>query len=248
LFGERNIDQSVLISSARFGGNYFVRAYRRSRASVRSLGEIFRNGSDNTRSLAQALRIEPEQVAQLAIADPVELWQRAKAAMPGYHLIAKLYYYHQPPTSPLWSCLATSDDYVLHLIRRNLFDAYISREIVNRYGLWNIRNAGELSQLSLHLTVNEADASSYIEKKLDEITQVRSMLSNKERYFEIFFEDIIHTPAACAAVSEHIYGERSTFRQEYMDEFRHRRIKRAPNSTIVKNYADVAHLDCMHVN
>jgi len=212
------------------------------------LGEMFRKESDNTGTLAHVLRTNRDQVVRLAAADPVALWEGAKSNMSDYNLVAKLYYYHQPLTSPLWPWLATNGDYILHLLRRNLFDAYISREIASRYNLWQIPNIDDISHLSFRITVNESDAALYIEQKLNEIRQIRSIFARKEKYFEIFFEDIIHTPIACAAAVEHIYEERSTFRSKYAGEFRNRRIKSAPNSTIVANYADVAHLDCTHVN
>lgn len=241
------IRHSVLISSARFGGNYFLRACQRSLLRAQPLGEIFRKGSDGKALLAEALRLESAQVARLATEDPVALWESAKNAMSEHNLIAKLYYYHQPATSPLWAWLATNEDRIIHILRRNLFDAYVSREIAEKFNLWSGVNSETIRDISITLTIDEAEASSYIQKKTEEIEFIRELYADREDYHEVFFEDITLTPKACVAAIGRIFDGHAMLQAKRINDMRDSRVKRVSNSTIIRNYRDISYLDRTHV-
>ena len=240
---------TVLISSSRFGSNYFARACQLALADTKFLGEIFRKGSDSRKYISRLLSIDEAKVASLAVSDPVALWEQAKTSVENERLIAKLYYYHQPESSGLWRALADGQGRVIHVMRRNLFDAFVSREIAVRLGAWNF--AGEISDLKPieSFSIMEREAEFFIQNKLSEINRIRSLFFHHSNYHEIFYEDISIAPELPIALIEEIFGKNALRRKlKIPDSFRDSRVKRDSNASVILNYSGVAHLDRYHID
>ena len=215
---------------------------------MKVLGEIFRKGSDSKLALSQLLNVEQSDVGSLAAQDPVNMWELAKAASVDQDLIAKLYYYHQPIDSPLWDALRLNGDRIIHVLRRNLFDAYVSRELAVKYKLWNLKSHNFNSIEMGELIVSEDAAQSFIMTKTTEIAHIRNLFRDRDYYYEVFYEDFSYSPFICLKVMQHIFGKSAeTSVMQGFAELQYGRIKVSSNADIVQNYREVSHLDRPHV-
>lgn len=214
---------------------------------MRSLGEIFRKASDSKSFIANTLSTSEQEVIRLASDDPFNLWTSIKSSIHDNCLTAKLYYYHQGPDSPLWAGLAQGEDRIVHLLRRNLFDAFLSREIVTKFKLWNTKNAKAHTNINLCVFLKEDELAEYIETKISEIYWVRKKFEGYPHYHEVFFEDISLSSRVCMAVTDHIFGDPANGGDRSTNDVEDSRIKSSSNVSVVENYRDVAHYDRIHV-
>lgn len=240
---------TVVVSSARFGANYFVRACQCSVENMKFVGEIFRKGSDGRRYMAQLLSTDEISVASLAAKDPASLWARAKSKSHQGALIAKLYYYHQPEESSLWTELAGGEDHVIHMIRRNLFDAYVSREIAVKFDMWGSKGNGLDRDQIRGVVIPEEEVIKFIEDRSFEISRTRAMFLDHSHYHEVFFEDICLAPELAVSVVEAIFGKASLKEKiKISKDFRDGRVKNFSNASTILNYEDICYLDRYHID
>jgi hypothetical protein len=230
---------TIVISAARFGANYFLDLYGQSRPDDIVLYEIFRKGSDSLKHLTRLLERETEDIRAQVASDPAALWRdiRQAAATRNRGLIAKAYYYHQPRDSALWPTLA-GDSRVIHLMRRNLFEGFLSRKIAMQTGHWSVRRTGDVSPASL--TIDPGEARKYIRARQHDIDWCRATFGPGD-YHELYFEDITLSPRRCVRAIAQVFPEFGPLPLDLHSNLA--KIKSVSNADIVANYPEVAHLD-----
>ncbi|MCA0922778.1 hypothetical protein [Pseudooceanicola nanhaiensis] len=241
------LQATVLVSSARFGASYFIDIYRKVFEDALVLNEIFRKDTDNLNVLSDLLGQPRDEVRKQANEDPVGFWSAVKAAVAdrGVPVIAKAYYYHKPTGNPLWGAVAR-EDHVIHLVRRNLFEAYLSRLIAQKTGKWWRNLHDEAAPDDLLVEVDRKDVERYISARRKEIVQFRNLFTGAN-YHEIVFEDVIRSPLRCARAVTDMYDLPKGIVE--VDKIRpsFQRMKQRSNADVVSNYGEVADLDRLEV-
>lgn len=233
---------SVLMSSARFGANYFLNVLRVVWPQALILGEIFRKGGDTHKVLSQLLSQEVDVVKARASTDAEGLWRDVLQAAPHQLVIAKAFYYHQPHSAAIWPALAQGTK-VIHLVRANLFDAYVSRELAVRSRLWSLRIDETVPpQATAPMHINPTAAEAYVRERLADINWCRTTYAGTD-FTEITFEEISRSPRRCAETIGRVFGPGAMCLPPGEIKSSTARIKKVSNADLILNYPDVAHLD-----
>ncbi len=232
-------DSTILLSSARSGTNFFLSVYAKCFPKDFVVKEIFRRAGDNIDALARRLEMSADQVVALKEADPLELWMQVKArcAQDDIGTVAKFFYYHAPEETRLREHFRAHDR-IVHLIRRNTFDVFLSERMARETGRWQEFKKTKAPQVDpVELDVAELEA--FRQRQIDYVTQAREFFSGGN-YTEIFYEDIAASPALCAARIEEIYGPLQSAAPQQIGLVRQ---KKKTNRELVANYDAVSHLD-----
>ena len=231
---------TILLSTARSGTNYFLAVYQKCFPEDFVVREIFRPAGDSFQELQELLGINEDEAVRLANEEPSKLWKGVKAATQAENrsAIAKIFYYHQHPSRLIWSQIR-DDDLVIHLIRRNPFDAYVSLKIATATNKWLDygKDSGKSDNFSLRLDRDEV--INYIQEQHDSIEEKR-LFFRGANYREVFYEDVMGSPDACAAALCEIMGVEPP---EKTIKVFIKKQKTKANSEIVLNYDVVNDLD-----
>lgn len=240
-------NSTIVLTASRFGGSYLLDLFWRARPDAVVLQDIFSQGSSSLDTLTGLLDRSDHDIVRAAENDPAGLWTDIRQACrrTGSPVIAKVYYYHQPRDSALWSELA-GNSRIIHLIRRNLFDAYLSRLSAEQNKLWQIQNAAQLKQLSKPVHIPPAKLRHFVRERTEQVRWARRRFAAAD-YTELAFEDIVAGPMTCAREIDRIVGPRSNGSRPMKIESGRVRIKRRSNADAVQNYSEVAHLDRMYL-
>lgn len=230
---------SILVSSARSGTNYFLDVYKECYPDDFVVKEIFRDGGDSLKLIEALLGIDRDAVLERLEANPRVFWMRIEktCAEKGIRALAKIFYYHQSPDSALWSYFKNHDR-VVHLIRGNAFDAFLSLKVATRTGQWQNRGK-EPSAEAVKVTLDPAELSTFIDRQKGYVEWTRRRFASAD-YRELFYEDIADDLDRCVAFMRETFG---AFEGPTPTSVGIKRQKTASNAEIVENYADVQHLD-----
>ncbi len=206
------------------------------------LKEIFRKGSDSLKPMQALTGLEEALLVQLAEVNPVGLWTQliSQADARGQGLLAKIFYYHVAADAPLWREFDEGCR-VVHLIRRNLFESYLSAEVARHTGEWQafVGKSGE--RRVEPFVINAAEAEQFIRTRRSQVLRTRTFFAGKSDYSELFYEDIAADSRLCAAAVGQIWG--LDFSQlDVQADLRKQKVE--DNARLVLNYAEVAALDC----
>lgn len=230
---------TILLSSARSGTNFFLTVYKKCFPNDFVVKEIFRKGGDNLDAIAEQLDTTRDQVVTLQEAAPLELWTRIKESCyrTGNSAVAKIFYYHDAENDALREHFRQHDR-VVHLIRRNAFDVFLSERMARKTGQWQ-----EFKKTPPHevqsIKLDPDALKSFRQRQTDFVTQARAFFGSGD-YTEVFYEDISASPEECASCLEQIYGSLQSPAPEHIGLLRQ---KKKSNRELVANYDAVEHLD-----
>ena len=238
-----NLQQIVVVSSSRSGTNYLLGMYARCFPGDIVLREIFRRGGDSLTIISQLIGVGEADIVSDLLPDPLMLWRRIvdAGAVKGQSAIAKIFYGHVPRESILWSYFRCNN-IVVHLIRKNLLDSFVSLKVAQSTGVWVSRPGDERLDAPRRMSIDAREAERFVRERAKHISWARAYFSGSN-YREIFYEDIQRSPEACV---EAILGMRlrdgapSRAAQFGAPTKKH---ARPSNPAFIENYAEVAHLD-----
>lgn len=235
------IRKTILVSSSRSGTNYFLNIYSRCFPDDVILKEIFRKGSDSLKIMQEQLGLDEAALVALAETNPSDLWSRliAHTSARGHGIIAKIFYYHDPINSPLWRKFK-KECRVVHLIRRNMFEAYLSREVARRTGEWQALVNKPQGRKIEPFVIDAAEAEHFIETRRAQVLCTRGFFSRNTNYTEVFYEDIAASPQLCAATIGRIWDRDVSVLDVDTDL---RKQKTEDTASLVLNYPEIASLD-----
>lgn len=234
---------TMLLTASRFGGSYFLDVFGRLRPNDIVLQDIFSRDGASLAAQSDLLGLPQKEISELANREPGELWRllRAASEREKCHVIAKVYYYHLPRDSAVWGDLAGSR--VVHMVRRNLFDAYLSRLQAERNKLWQANEESRIREANTAVEVDPKKARRFIQERREQISWVRRRFSAAD-YHEISYEDVAAGPNRCKRVVKGIFGVELQYGAVAESIKAGRvRLKRSSNADVIENYGDVAHLD-----
>ncbi len=242
IVGSGMLRTTVLLSASRFGGSYFLDILGRVRPDDLVLQDIFRRGGASLGPLSEFLGLPQSEIGEMATADPMQLWQliRAASARESRHVIAKVYYYHLPRDSALWSELSGSR--VVHMIRRNLLEAYLSRMQAEQNKLWQTNDASKVKDMNSLIDIDPKKAQRFITERREQISWARRRFSAAD-YHEIAYEDVAAGPMRCKRAVKQIFGDDVQSAVSASIKSGRVRLKRFSNADVIRNYGEVVHLD-----
>jgi LPS sulfotransferase NodH len=168
----------ILLSVARSGSN-LLRDYLNQHESVRCLGEVFKKSFVDEPEW-QSFAKMGLNINRLHADDLVSFWKlilergRADDVVIG----AKVFYYHREGNE-IWRHLASSRTPVIHLVREELIDSYLSLKLAVASGVWtqpknNMMEAGYERNISIDL----ADFEKYCARIQRYVEQARILFQN----------------------------------------------------------------------
>jgi hypothetical protein len=204
------------------------------------LKEIFRSGSDSLSQLSPLLGRSNPEIIELAKENPLALWREItdRAERQGKATLAKIFYYHTPADSPLMKHFHENCN-VIHLIRRNLFDCYVSGALARMTGQWQGFEGDATTRPPEPFTIDRADLEKFLRQRTKEIELTRAYFAGKSQYYEVFYEDIASGAYDCAKAIGKIFDAKA----DTNISVRQRKQKALPNSKLIANYDDVSDLD-----
>ena len=232
--------RSMLLSSGRSGTNYFLTVYATLFPEDITLREIFRREGDSIPALRENFGLSEEDAISLAQTNKSLLWERVfncPTQQPTRGIIAKIFYNHANESDSVWN-LIKEHCRIIHLIRRNQFDVFVSLQMALKTGRWhNFGNHSAPPDVSI--TIDRTELEEFINKKRRYIEWARDVFSSSPCYTELFYEDLALSPQACSKAICEIYG----IRPPESITIRQKRQKVVPNFEIVTNYDEVSDLD-----
>ncbi len=232
---------TILISSARSGTNYFLNVYAKCYQNDFVAKEIFRKGGDSLTALEELLQLPRDRILSIQETNPSELWRRIEKScdLHSRRAIAKIFYYHVPEDGTLWK-LFQAKTRVVHLIRRNAFNAFLSREIAQQTGRWQeFVGNNNRHPFAGRLRLDPVQLENYISSQRAHLSRIRKLYVECD-YHEVFYEDISESIECCVAIMPDIFGELDS---EAPSSINIERQKKAANEDLVLNYDEVAHFD-----
>ncbi|GGO30437.1 hypothetical protein GCM10010991_15290 [Gemmobacter aquaticus] len=205
------------------------------------LKEIFRPQSDSLHLLAPHIGKNPEAIVEMANKDQLSLWRDvvSRSEAVDRRTMAKLFYYHTPRKGPLMEYFRAHSN-VIHLIRRNIFDVYVSTMIARRTGQWQLVGDHTPAVEPEPFEIIRAEFEDFRCTRMNDISLTREFFSGSPNYHEIFYEDICDRPEDCRQVIGEIFGVNAASEISTQQ----RKQKSTPNSALITNYSEVADLDC----
>ena len=230
---------TVLLTAARFGAGYFLDILQSARPGALVLGEPFRGTSAGLAALAEA---SGRAVPELQKMDAAALWALVVEVAAGQAgpCVVQLYYYHLPMNAPVWAQMAAQGR-VVHLVRRNLFEAYLSRELAQQAGLWR-RGSGRGKPVIRPVTLDQAGARRHVEARMRDVEWARETFAEAD-FHEVAFEAISRAPGACAEAIDRVFGSEGQRVPPGLVRPGLPKVKDRSNADLVLNYRDVADLD-----
>jgi LPS sulfotransferase NodH len=126
----------VIVSVARSGSN-LLRDYLNQHGNIRCFGEIFKKSFIKGGKPWRTLSGGSEELKHLHQTDLVAFW---KLTLDKYNLDkpvigAKIFYYHRHGEE-IWRYFASSYTPIIHLVREQLIDSYLSQKLAKASGVW----------------------------------------------------------------------------------------------------------------
>jgi hypothetical protein len=235
----------ALITSSRFGGRLLESTFEQVVPNALPLGEIFRKNSRLSKRAELTLERYSDGLSIRLREDPTAALEDLCDLDPNNDLLARIHYYHIDRTSPVWGRIA-SRTRIIHVIRRNLFDAYVSHRISTDHGVWRITNDASSTDLcgENSLSISPSEVSRYIENRKSDVEWCRVTFSGAQ-YQEVYFEDIVISAGVRSSLISQCIGK-DILEDPISRSNQSSRIKTICNADLISNYGAVAHLDRQH--
>lgn len=231
------MEKLILLSSSRSGTNYFLDIFSKALPNSLVLKEIFRKSGDNLDILSGIFEVSTDQIMRYFNKKPVESWEDLINFVSNdfEYLIAKLFYYHID--NPSFFLRHISEDHtIVHLIRKNIFNTYISLKIALQTNKWQSFTISDNNNIELIIDRNEL--LKFISERTKEINKFRNNYVYKN-YHELYYEDISKNPSQCISAISKIL--KTNIFRNVSPEIKKQKVD--SNMTIIKNYQDIADLD-----
>lgn len=231
---------NILLSAARSGTNYFLTVYSKCFPRDFVAKEIFRPTGDSLSLIKELTSLSKDEVLSLIASDPLKLWTTIvdQAAAEERNALAKIFYYHVDTENPLWAHFRDNDR-VIHLIRRNAFDAFVSHKVATQTGKWQEFGKDKQPSEVSPLILDRDEVSHFIESRKVQVENARTFFNNSD-YSEIFYEDIATSVKACTQKICDIFEVKAPSKGVAIS-LRKQKSKR--NIELISNYDEVAEFD-----
>ncbi|WP_422018758.1 sulfotransferase domain-containing protein [Roseibium sp.] len=231
---------NILVSSARSGTNYFLSVFQKICPDAWVAKEIFRQGGDSLALQVALLGGNENDLLDSVKDDPLLHWQNivSSCAAENRVALAKVFYYHQPKSSPLWAHFRNNSK-VIHLIRRNQFDVFVSNLIAQQTGKWQQFGLNEKGIDIKPIHIDKNSFTAFLENQQMYIEWMRALFVNAD-YTEVFYEDLASSTEICARSIADIYGLKTNISDISIELTKQ---KTRSNADLVSNYADVMEMD-----
>lgn len=231
---------NILLSSARSGTNYFLTAYSKCFSRNFVAREIFRPEGDSFPLIEELIGLNRNEVLALVAAEPVKLWQMIVTATEREEreALAKIFYSHVDRSDPLWSHFRENDK-IIHLIRRNAFDVFLSLKTAIATGKWDEFGKHSSSTEVAPLVLNRAELVAFLDEQRDHVHHVRTFYANAD-YAELFYEEIADSVETCVRSICAVFDRPLP---SYPISIILRKQKEKSNQELVANYDEVAEFD-----
>lgn len=202
--------------------------------------EIFRPKSDSLKLVSAHIGKSDSEIVAMANENQLALWQAitARSEGQGKRTLAKIFYYHTQADGPLMRHFHNRSN-VIHLIRRNLFDVYVSETIAHQTGKWQSWVGEDTVRQPEPFRIERSDFDKFFEKRTEEIRFARAYFGGDSNYHEVFYEDIAGDPNHCANAIARIYG----IDPAPSITINRRKQKTEANEALITNYSEVKDLD-----
>jgi LPS sulfotransferase NodH len=191
VLGGTDYSKFLIVGTARTGSTLLVDALNE-HSQCLAFGEIFRSSDAIGWDIWPFAGHGPADLLSLYRSDPVRFLSKAifRRWPKDYRAIGfKLFYYHarQPPFSSVWDYLRDPSIRVLHLMRRNLLEQYLSLQLAHKTNVWSTTRALERDPAPINL-----DASAC----LAHFASVEKWQQDCATFFadqpvkEVFYEDL----------------------------------------------------------
>jgi LPS sulfotransferase NodH len=168
----------ILLSVARSGSN-LLRDYLNQHNSVRCFGEVFKKSFVNEKDW-QFFASMDSNIDRLHADDLVSFW---KLALEHYELDhpvigAKIFYYHREGNE-IWRYFASSRTPIIHLVREELIDSYLSLKLAEASGVWKQPRKKMIeTDYERNIYVDLIDFKKYCTRMQRYIKQARALFQN----------------------------------------------------------------------
>jgi hypothetical protein len=235
--------QIVVVSSSRSGTNYFLDTYAQCFPKDIVLREIFRRRGDSLGAVSRLIGASEADIVSNLLSDPLVLWTRIveASAATGRSVIAKIFYYHARPESNLWLYFERNG-VVVHLIRKNLLDSFVSLKVAQSTGAWVSRRGSESLDAPRRMSIDAREAEKFVRERANHISWARAFFSGSDCR-EIFYEDIQRSPEACVDAILGMKLRDGAPSRAVQFGATTKKHARPPNCAFIENYPEVAHLD-----
>lgn len=227
----------ILLSSARSGTNYFLDIFSKTVPNSLVLKEIFRKDGDNLDFLSELFKQPSDQIIKYFNEYPVDAWNDLINSISNEteYLVVKLFYYHIDNLSFFLHHIS-KDHIVVHLIRKNIFNTYISLQLALHTGKW--QSIKKSNNDDIELIINRNELIKFIDYRTKEIWKIKNT-NIFMNYFEIYYEDISKNSSSCITAISKILNTSTNI--NVPASLKKQKVK--PNMEIIKNYSDIADLD-----
>jgi LPS sulfotransferase NodH len=232
------IHKSIIISCARSGSNYLLDTPKALLPASLVLSEIFRPEGGSLDELYDLFNHDKSYRRDHFHHAASSSWNSlCELAEPNYqHIVAKLFYIHLSRNDPFWELIST-DHTIIHLVRRNIFNCYVSEIIAIQTGQW-IKNNNTPKIHLKPITIDTEDLTQYFKKRMKWSAEFKKKFDDK-KYFEIYYEDIESSNEPCILKLSEIYK----IKPSDIIESRVFKQKLLPNSELIANYDEVKEFD-----
>ena len=230
----------ILISSARSGTNLFLSLYEELFPNDIILGEIFRKTGGSLDKLPEILNASEEDILAKSRESPAQLWDELQAAASRTQrgLIAKIFYEHGRRHTEIWDKFKEGSK-IIHLVRKNPFDAYVSLEVARQSDAWKSTSPNQEKVAGITLEIDPFAAEDFIEEISDCVKGVREFFKGAD-FHEIMYEDIAASPQTAIKQVADIFGVEPSLNKR---EFGLKKQNTIPHQDRIKNYDFVSYLD-----
>ena len=232
---------NILLSSARSGTNFFLTVYSKCFPQDFVANEIFRNQFDSLDLLSDLLELPQDEIKPIAKSDPVRLWQMVVAACEARdcNALVKIFYYHASRAPELWDHIRDHSK-IVHLIRRNPFNAFLSHKLAQETGTWVAYDSkSDVDKPMPRIALDAEELDAFILQQKEHVAWARSTFAQAD-FTEVFYEDIAGSTEDCAAEVERIFGPPRIKKKPFV---LIKKLKKEANKDIVSNYQEVQQYD-----
>jgi LPS sulfotransferase NodH len=191
--GSANLDNRtfILLSVARSGSN-LLRDYLNQHDSISCFGEVFKKPFLKEKDW-QFFASMDANMERLHTEDLVSFWKVVLRNTNRDRPVigAKLFYYHREGDE-IWKYLAASRTPIIHLIREELIDSYLSLKLAEASGVWTQpKNQAQEAAYERPMSIDLADFEKYCVRTQRWIRQARDLFKENP-FLEISYSALIN--------------------------------------------------------
>ena len=180
----------IVLTTAR-SGSTLLKGHLNQHESIRCFGEIFKGSFVNGKGLP-LLSGQAAEVKHLHETDLVSFW---KLILESYKLDkpvigAKIFYSHRQDNE-IWRYFASSCTPIIHLVREELIDSYLSLKLAAASGIWKQPKKKKIGgEYDRSISIDLADFQNYCMKIRRHIDRIK-LLFRDNPYLEITYSSLV---------------------------------------------------------